>query len=328
MIRSFSFLSMISILVFICSCDTVVEQNNDVMDELREDTSTVEVIEEEILTKGYLTVLNIENGNSFVAFESEQHFEAPNWSKDGDYLIFNSLGKMFKLKLYSDGLPEEINTDFAIDCNNDHVLSPTGELLAISHHIEDGHESKIFTVPVSGGIPKLVTENGPSYLHGWSPDGNKLVYCAERNGEFDIYTIDTTGENETRLTDAKGLDDGPEYSPDGQYIYFNSDRTDTMQIWRMDADGSNQVQITNDGHGDWFAHVSPNGEKIVFLSYDVSVQGHPKNRDVELRIMNSLDYKPETLLELFGGQGTINVPSWSPDGKYIAFVRYEPILVN
>lgn len=277
----------------------------------------------DIKTRGYLTIMDIETKEQKIVYESDEHFEAPNWSKDGTYLIFNSQGKIYRLPLDSHSGAELIHTDFATRCNNDHVLSPDGSLLAISHHVEENNLSKIFIVPVEGGTPKLVTQNGPSYLHGWSPDGNTLTYCAERNGEFDIYTIDTSGQNETRLTNAPGLDDGPEYSPDQRYIYFNSDRTDTMRIWRMKPDGSEQIQLTGDGYGDWFPHVSPNNEKIVFLSYDASVKGHPANKQVKLRVMHVGEYKPEVLTELFGGQGTINVSSWSPDSKKIAFVRYE-----
>lgn len=275
--------------------------------------------------KSMLSVIDVNKGTSFVAFDSEMFFEAPNWTKDGRFLHFNSNGKIYKLELYTDGLPEEIPTGFAQNCNNDHVLSPDNKTLGISHAVEDKNISKIYTLPAAGGTPKLVTQKGPSYLHGWSPDGNKLVYCAERKGEFDIYTIGKDGKNETRLTNAKGLDDAPEYSPDGKYIYFNSDRTGLMQIWRMDADGKNQIQITFDEYADWFPHVSPDGKKIVFLSYDKNVKGHPANKNVQIRMMNTTDYKPKKITELFGGQGTINVNSWSPDSRKIAFIKYEPL---
>ncbi|MGC2773880.1 MAG: hypothetical protein WA232_19445, partial [Candidatus Sulfotelmatobacter sp.] len=170
-------------------------------------------------------------------------------------------------------------------------------------------------------------QNSPSYWHGWSPDGKTLAFVGRRNDDFDIYTIAVTGGDETRLTTAKGLDDGPEYSPDGQYIYFNSERTGRMQIWRMRADGSAQEQITFDEFNNWFPHISPDGKWMVFLSYGNDVTGHPPNKDVRLRLMSVSGGKPEgkiTLLAtLFGGQGTINVPSWSPDSLKVAFVSYE-----
>jgi len=141
------------------------------------------------------------------------------------------------------------------------------------------------------------------------------------------------GGEETRLTTAKGLDDGPEYSPDGKYIYFNSERTGHMQIWRMRADGSEQEQVTFGEENDWFPHISSDGQSMVFLTYDPSVTGHPENKDVSLRLMNLKDLsgrganfkqaKITVLAKLFGGQGTINVPSWSPDSKQLAFVSYQ-----
>jgi len=172
---------------------------------------------------------------------------------------------------------------------------------------------------------KRVTDQGPSYFHGWSPDGSTLTYCAQRNGNFDVYTVSASGGPETRLTTAEGKDDGPEYSPDGQYIYFNSERTGGMQIWRMKPDGSGQEQLTKDDAENWFPHVSPDGASMVFLTYEKGVGDHPENKDVMLRLMNLKTGTVEILTRLFGGQGTINVPSWSPNGQYIAFVSYQVV---
>ena len=133
------------------------------------------------------------------------------------------------------------------------------------------------------------------------------------------------GGEEQRLTTAPGLDDGPEYSPDGRHIYFNSDRTGLMQIWRMKTDGSEQEQMTKDKYNNWFAHPSPDGRWIVFLSYPGDVKGHPANKDVMLRLMPARGGPIEVLAKLFGGQGTINVPSWSPDSQRVAFVSYQPV---
>ena len=180
-------------------------------------------------------------------------------------------------------------------------------------------------VSAGGGTPRTVVEGAPSYWHGWSPDGRWLVYCAERNGEYDVYAAPVTGGAETRLTTAKGLDDGPDFSPDGRFIYFNSDRTGRMQIWRMRPDGSGQEQVTRDGWNDWFPHPSPDGRWLVFLSYGSEVKGHPANQDVQLRLMSLTDGTVQVLAKLFGGQGTLNVPSWSPDSRRVAFVSYQPV---
>jgi Tol biopolymer transport system component len=187
-----------------------------------------------------------------------------------------------------------------------------------------GSGSAIYTVATGGGTPKRITPLTPSYLHGWSPDGKWLVYTGGRNKEFDIYRIASDGSGtEIRLTDTPGLDDGPEYSPDGKYIYFNSIRGGaTMQIWRMTADGKNPEQITNDDLNNWFPHISPDGQSIVFISFpkDVDPSDHPYYKRVYLRLMPVDGGTPTVIAYVYGGQGTINVPSWSPDGRMIAFV--------
>jgi Tol biopolymer transport system component len=194
-------------------------------------------------------------------------------------------------------------------------------MLAISDQSQE-KRSVVYTVPIAGGTPTRITKSSPSYWHGWSPDGKTLAFVGQRDGVFDIYTIPVTGGDETRITTADGLDDGPDYSPDGKYIYFNSERTGTMQIWRMRPDGTEQEQVTSDGYNNWFPHPSPDGQRIVFLSYEKDVKGHPENKDVMLRVMTLADKKVTVLAKLFGGQGTMNVPSWSPDSRRVAFVSY------
>jgi Tol biopolymer transport system component len=186
-----------------------------------------------------------------------------------------------------------------------------------------GSKSLIYILPATGGTPRQITQLGPSYWHGWSPDGKTLTYCAERGGEYDVYTIPVEGGEERRLTTATGLDDGPDYTADGKFIYFNSVRTGRMQIWRMKPDGSEQEQVTSDEFNNWFPHPSPDGKWIVFLSYEKDVTGHPANENVRLRLMPIGGGSIKELVRVFGGQGTINVPSWSPDSQRIAFVSYE-----
>ena len=258
-----------------------------------------------------------------VVWTTTNHIEAPNWTRDGAALIFNSRsGRIYGIPV-TGGEPQVVDTGFATRCSNDHGISPDGSTLVISDQSQADRRSRIYTLPLGGGVPKLVTEAGPSYWHGWSPDGKTLAYCAERNGDYDIYTIPVRGGAETRLTSVKGLDDGPDYSPDGQWIYFNSDRTAMMHIWKMRADGSQQQQVTNDEFNNWFPHPSPDGKWIVFLSYERDVKGHPENKDVTLRVMPVGGGKSEVLAKLFGGQGTINVSSWSPDSRRVAFVSYQ-----
>ena len=279
-----------------------------------------------------LEVVPIETGDRRVIYIAPDHFEAPNWTRNGAAFIFNRNGRIERVPV-AGGKPEVIDTGFAIRCNNDHGISPDGTQLAISDQSQEEHRSLVYIVPLSGGTPRRITKNSPSYWHGWSPDGKTLAFVGQRNGDFDIYTIPAaggSGADETRLTTAKGLDDGPEYSPDGKYIYFNSERTGRMQIWRMLADGSQQEQVTSDEFNNWFPHISPDGKWMVFLSYDKTVTGHPENKDVVLRLMplagDTLPNGKITLLaQLFGGQGTINVPSWSPDSKELAFVSYQLI---
>ena len=260
-----------------------------------------------------------------VVYHKRAHFEAPNWSRDGKYFLFNQGGLIYKLPV-TGGEPQVVNTGFATRCNNDHGISPDGTQLVISDQSQEQRKSLIYILPIAGGTPRRVTSLAPSYWHGWSPDGKTLAYCAERNGEYDIYTISVEGGQEKRLTTAAGLDDGPDYSPDGQYIYFNSERTGLMQIWRMRVDGSGQEQVTRDDYNNWFAHPSPDGKWLVFLSYEKDVKGHPANKDVMLRLMPVAGGEIQVLAKLFGGQGTINVPSWSPDSRRLAFVSYR--LVN
>ncbi len=271
-----------------------------------------------------LEIYNLETRSSTIVKQFEGKIEAPNWTPDGKFLVYNSHGLIYKIPVQG-GEQELINTGSIKTCNNDHVISKDGKLLAISAKGPTGN-SQIFVLPFSGGEPRLITPKGPSYLHGYSPDKKYLTYCADRNGNFDVYVIPYGQGSEIRLTDTQGLDDGPEYSPDGKYIWFNSVRTGLMQIWRMKKDGSHQTQITHDEANCWFPHVSPDGKKVVYLTFhkgEVEPGSHPANKYVDLRLISSKGGKPEILVKIFGGQGTINVNSWSPDSKMFAFVSYE-----
>jgi Tol biopolymer transport system component len=269
-----------------------------------------------------LEIVDVETGRREVVHESAEALSAPNWTPDGAALIYNRGGRLYRFDLATRAAAA-IDTGAATANNNDHVLSMDGKLIGISHHAaDDGGRSNIYIVPLGGGEPKRVTQRGPSYLHGWSPDGGELVYTGERDGELDVYKISADGGEEQRLTDADGVDDGAEFTPDGKWIYFNSSRTGRMQIWRMTPGGHDQQQVTEDAYNDWFPHVSPDGRWIAYLAFppEIDADDHPFYKHVTLRLMPTGGGPSRVLAYVYGGQGTINVPSWSPDGKRVAFV--------
>ena len=270
-----------------------------------------------------LEVVDIRTGVRTIVHRANVRFEAPNWSRDGAHLLINQQGSLYRVPV-AGGTAVKVDLGAVEGCNNDHGYSPDGTMLAVSCR----PLSSVYVVPASGGAPKLLTPQTPSYWHGWSPDGRTLAYVGQRAGEFDIYTMPVSGGPETRLTTAKGLDDGPDYAPDGQWIYFNSVRTGTMRIWRMRPDGTDQQQLTFDPrYADWFPHPSPDGRWLVWISFDATVDGHPPHKDVVLRLLALGEPKAtaRVLFPLFGGQGTMNVPSWSPDSTRFAFVSYAPL---
>ncbi len=269
-------------------------------------------------------IYNVKTGEARVIWQTERLVEAPNYAPDGSYLLLNDEGLLYRLALDGSAKVEHVDTGFATACNNDHGISPDGTRIVISDKVEFG-KSAIYMLPIEGGAPQLVTTNHPSYWHGWSPDGKELAYCGIRGDLFDIYTIDVTGGEERRLTNGEGRNDGPDYSADGRWIYFNSSRTGLMQIWRIHPDGTGVEQVTHDNYGNWFAHPSPNNDKVVLISYDPDVFDHPRDKHVRMRMMDMDGGNLTTLFELFGGQGSINVPNWSPGGDEFAYVRYFPV---
>ena len=255
--------------------------------------------------------------------------EAPNWMcAEEDTLIYNSDGRLFRYSIAS-GAETVLDTGHCTNCNNDHVLSPDNSQIAVSHS-ESGWMSQIYILPMGGGEPRLVTEKAPSYLHGWSPDGKELSYCAFRDHgkgfEVDVYAISADGGEEWQLTKDADFNDGPEYSPDGAHIWFNSTRTGLMQCWRMNRDGSEPAQMTFTERNNWFPHISPDGSQVVYLSYSregLDAKEHLPNMQVQLRLMDADGGNDRCILEFFGGQGSINVNSWHKDSKKFAFVMYE-----
>ena len=285
-------------------------------------------------TDSILCTMDVETGEETVLHEFPGIIEAPNWLNDGNTLLYNADGKIYRYEIDKDHV-EQVDTGFCVQCNNDHVPSPDNQLLAVScmpPELTDGtYESHIYVLPMTGGEPKDLTGPGLSYLHGWSPDGKELAYCAFRKKpeeeimRIEICTIPSDGGKETCLTDGKGYNDGPEYSPDGKHIWFNSTRSGLMQVWRMNRDGSGLTQMTDSDANNWFGHVSPDGKHVIYLTFakgELEPNEHLPNMYVSLGVMDYDGQNKKKLLDLFGGQGSINVNSWAPDSRRIAYVKY------
>jgi Tol biopolymer transport system component len=189
----------------------------------------------------------------------------------------------------------------------------------------------LWRVPLTGGRAHRVTTDGMHFLHGISPDGERLGYV-RLNPEGDnrwasatIHTIGVDGRDDVAVTTDPGPADGCEWTPDGEWIVFNTEQFSPghAQLARIRPDGTGLTQLSFDERVNWFPHVAPTGDVAVYLSYPPGTTGHPADLPVELRLV-SVDawHEPTTLVALHGGQGTINVPSWAPDGSAFAFVDY------
>ena len=273
--------------------------------------------------RSMLEIYDLATGTARLVLQTDQRIEAPNWDPSGTSLLINGNGLLYRVPLTAPQMIA-VDTGFATRCNNDHGISPDGKMIVISNHTENG--SEIFLLPSSGGEPQLISPQAPSWWHGWSPDGRQLAYVAARNGNrvIDVYTIPVTGGGEPRLTHGEGHCDGPDYSADGSQIYYNCDRDGHAQIWVMNSDGSNQRKLFADDHVNWFPHPSPDGRHILYLAYPPGTLGHPADLPVALCLMDPEGGNRRQVLTFTGGQGSINVPCWSPDGAAFAYVRYEP----
>ncbi len=273
-----------------------------------------------------LETINVFNGKRKVIYTSNGRFEAPNWMPSGDQLIFNMNGSLYTISDQGGEITKH-NTGFANDNNNDHGISFDGKLLAISHHREGlpGGGSTIYVLPIEGGEPKQVTELTPSYWHGWNPNNEEVLYVAKRSEDepYNIYKASIKdGKEEAVTTFSFGHVDGPEFSPDGKYIYYNGSQSGTMQLWRMKPDATEKEQLTFDQYNSWFPHISPDGKWIAYMNFidDIPADSHPSYKRITLNLMPVDGGQSRVIAYLYGGQGTINVPSWSPDSKQIAFV--------
>jgi Tol biopolymer transport system component len=286
------------------------------------------------IKKSFISVYDLKNKTTEVVYTAEKLIEAPNWSPDGKKLLVNTGGSLYNLVLNSGATSqlEKIDTGGVTRCNNDKGFSPDGKLVAFSAR-GSAPGSQVYTVAAEGGSPKLIITETPSYFHGFSPDGKFMAIVSQRDSNFDLFRVASGGGRQTRLTSNPGYDDGPDYSPDGKWIYFNSNRSGSWDIWRMPADGAGAndekaEQITNDDLEDWFPHCSPDGKWLVFLTFPKGTSGHNDHIEVQLRMIPLPGARlghpaVSELTHFFGGQGTINVNSWSPDSSKFAFVRYE-----
>jgi len=272
--------------------------------------------------RSYLDIYDLTHGSARTLLELDRHIEAPNWAPQGDFLIVNGGGRLFRVPLNAPGL-EPIPCAGLDRLNNDHGISPDGKTLAVSNSPGRG-TSLIYTLPLAGGTPTQITPHAPSWWHGWSPDGAQFVYTCRRDRQFGIATCPAGGGPERVLITSPHHYDGPDFSADGAWIWFNSDRSGAMELWRMRADGSDPEQMTKDARVNWFPHPSPDGAHVLYLAYAEGTEGHPPDREVELRLMTVATGKIRRLTTLWGGQGTLNVPCWAPDGTRFAYVRYAP----
>lgn len=284
-----------------------------------------------------VAIYDVAARTSSVIYESEGVMEAPNWSRDGKHLLVNTGGGLYRLSIDGERKPERVPVGNEYRCNNDHDYSPDGKWIAFSASTPDAKQSRVYVAKADGAQVSLLTPTAPSYFHGWSPDGKWLSFVGQRNGKFELYRVGVNGGAEERLTSAGAYDDGPDYSPDGKWIYFNSDRSGAWEIWRIPAagggKGDKQAQrLTNDAPEDWFPHVSPDGKQIVSIAFPAGTKGHGgRMAGMTLRLMPAPGKKPdakariETLTTFFGGQGSLNVNSWSPDSQRFAYVMYEPL---
>ena len=266
-----------------------------------------------------LCIFDLGANTTRVLLTHDGHIEAPNWHPDG-YLIVNGGGRLFRVPLDAPELLL-IDTGFAVCCNNDHGISPDGTWLVISDSSETAG-SCIYSLPIAGGVPQRITTEVPSYWHGWSPDGATLAYVGRRGGPFCLLTCPVGGGEEQVVTDAFDHVDGPDYTPDGDWIWFNGERDGAVDLWRIHPDGTGLEQMTDDVAVNWFPHPSPDGNHVLYLAYPPRTEGHPAGLDVALCLMPAEGGISRELLRLHGGQGTINVPCWAPDGGRFTFMRY------
>ncbi|MDR1187843.1 MAG: hypothetical protein LBK95_10380 [Bifidobacteriaceae bacterium] len=282
-------------------------------------------------------IFDLASGQTDFIYETDEAvIEAPNWTLDGQSLLFNRDGELFLVPIEGGAVTKVYTGDLTL-ANNDHVLDPDGQHVYSSQN--DGH---IYRIALTGqSEPVRVTDPcdglDARYLHGVSPDGAFLTFIGGPElatlAPYNIYTFELGTGALKQITDSDRRHDGAEYSPDGAWIYFNSERNSERighcQLFRMRPDGSEITQLTFDDRVNWFPHPSPDHTKLAYLSYPPNTNGHPENLPVQVIVATGpLATGTARRIEVFGGQGTINVPSWSPDSDKLAFVDYPLIGTN
>ena len=254
--------------------------------------------------------------------------EAPNWAPDGGSLLLNGDGLLWRLKLEPQGGLRPVPIADLPPINNDHVIDAKRGLMYLSAN--DGH---IYVAPVEGGTARRVTHDSSRnhYLHGVSPDGATLAFVELPRADSSVpgrLALISSAGGKTRYPEAGSSHlDGPEYSPDGTWLFFNTEefarRPGHAQLARMPAEGGQIERLVESESVDWFPHLSPDCELGSYISFPPGTLGHPPDLDVEVRLVRTADWSEAVWrFPLFGGQGTINVNSWSPDSSRFAFVAY------
>lgn len=274
------------------------------------------------MIRSELAIFDLDSGAATTLLATERLIEAPNWMPDGKSLLVNGDGLLFRVPLAEPRL-HRFDTGTHCALNNDHGPSPDGRWIAFCDKT-DTAQSCIYLMPASGGTPRRLTPQTPSWFHSWSPDSRHVLYAAVRGGNFGIYILAASGGTERCITTGTGHHDGPDMTPDGEWVWFNRDEPGGMQLWRVRPDGCDRQRMTRDARANWFPHPSPCGRHVLYLAYPAATKGHPRDLEVELRLIPATGGAPRTLLALFGGQGSLNVPCWSPQGRRFAFLRYRP----
>jgi Tol biopolymer transport system component len=135
--------------------------------------------------------------------------------------------------------------------------------------------------------------------------------------------MDVVSGREWVLAEGRAHADGPDFSHDGRTVYYNSESGGQAQIWTVGVDGTGAAQLFSDDQVNWFPHPSPCGRWLVYLAYPPGTTGHPADLPVALVLCRPDGSDRRRIVEFTGGQGTINVPSWAPDGSAFAFMRYR-----